>query len=47
MDVVPVYENLWTHPPFGADMDEDGKIYARGTQVQLFNFRYSNTLVID
>lgn len=32
MDVVPVYENLWTHPPFGAEMDETGKIFARGTQ---------------
>lgn len=32
MDVVPVYEHLWTHPPFGADMDESGKIFARGTQ---------------
>lgn len=32
MDVVPVYEELWTHPPFGAEMDEDGRIYARGAQ---------------
>lgn len=32
MDVVPVYENQWTHPPFGADIDADGKIFARGTQ---------------
>lgn len=32
MDVVPVYENLWTHAPFGAEIDETGKIFARGTQ---------------
>lgn len=31
MDVVPVVEKSWVHPPFGADID-DGKIYARGTQ---------------
>ncbi|KAF5293045.1 hypothetical protein FQR65_LT11037 [Abscondita terminalis] len=32
MDVVPVFENLWTHKPFGADIDENGVIYARGIQ---------------
>lgn len=32
MDVVPVYKELWTHDPFGAEMDENGNIYARGTQ---------------
>lgn len=32
MDVVPVFENQWTHPPFGAEIDSDGKIFARGTQ---------------
>lgn len=32
MDVVPVYEESWTHPPFAADVDEDGKIFARGSQ---------------
>lgn len=32
MDVVPVYEELWTHAPFGAELDENGNIYARGTQ---------------
>lgn len=31
MDVVPVYEEYWTHSPFGADIS-DGRIYARGTQ---------------
>lgn len=32
MDVVPVFEEHWTHPPFAAEIDADGKIYARGTQ---------------
>lgn len=32
MDVVPVYEELWKHAPFGAEMDETGKIFARGAQ---------------
>lgn len=32
MDVVPVFKERWTHEPFGAEIDEDGKIYARGAQ---------------
>ena len=32
MDVVPVFEEKWTQPPFGANMDRNGKIYARGAQ---------------
>lgn len=32
MDVVPVFENKWSHPPFGADMDSEGRIFARGSQ---------------
>ena len=32
MDVVPAYEEFWTHPPFAADIDSDGNIYARGAQ---------------
>jgi aminoacylase len=32
MDVVPVFEEYWTHKPFDADMDADGKIFARGAQ---------------
>ncbi len=32
MDVVPVFEDRWTFPPFGAEIDDEGKIYARGTQ---------------
>ncbi|XP_043678759.1 aminoacylase-1-like isoform X1 [Vespula pensylvanica] len=32
MDVVPVFEDQWTYPPFSAHMDELGNIYARGSQ---------------
>lgn len=32
MDVVPVYPDQWTHPPFGAVIDREGKIFARGAQ---------------
>ncbi|XP_063932212.1 aminoacylase-1-like [Zophobas morio] len=32
MDVVPVFEDQWTHKPFSADIDEHNNIYARGTQ---------------
>lgn len=32
MDVVPVFEDKWTHPPFAADMDSEGRIFARGSQ---------------
>ncbi|KAI8044289.1 aminoacylase-1-like isoform X2 [Drosophila gunungcola] len=32
MDVVPVFAENWTHDPFGASMDAEGRIYARGTQ---------------
>lgn len=32
MDVVPVYAEKWTFPPFSAHMDEQGRIYARGSQ---------------
>jgi len=32
MDVVPVFPEKWTHDPFGAHMDDQGRIYARGTQ---------------
>lgn len=32
MDVVPVFEEHWTHPPFAADIDENGRIIARGSQ---------------
>ncbi|XP_068109121.1 aminoacylase-1 [Hyperolius riggenbachi] len=31
-DVVPVFEEFWTNPPFSAHKDKDGNIYARGTQ---------------
>ncbi|KAK5644380.1 hypothetical protein RI129_005680 [Pyrocoelia pectoralis] len=32
MDVVPVFEDKWLYKPFDARMDEQGNIYARGTQ---------------
>ncbi|XP_058466583.1 aminoacylase-1-like [Malaya genurostris] len=32
MDVVPVYPEKWTHPPFSAHMDQEGRIYGRGSQ---------------
>lgn len=32
MDVVPVFADKWTHPPFAADVDEDDRIIARGAQ---------------
>lgn len=32
MDVVPAYEEQWSHAPFGAEIDEDGRIFGRGTQ---------------
>lgn len=32
MDVVPVFEDKWSHPPFAADIDSEGKIFARGSQ---------------
>ncbi|CAG9819196.1 unnamed protein product [Phaedon cochleariae] len=32
MDVVPVFEDKWTHKPFSAHVDEKGNIYARGAQ---------------
>ena len=32
MDVVPVFESQWSHPPFAADIDDEGRIFARGSQ---------------
>jgi aminoacylase len=32
MDVVPVFEEFWTYKPFAADIDDEGRIYARGSQ---------------
>ncbi|KAH8419378.1 hypothetical protein KR222_010034 [Zaprionus bogoriensis] len=32
MDVVPVFPENWTHEPFGAELDAQGRIFARGTQ---------------
>lgn len=27
-----MFEENWTHPPFGAEIDDKGRIFARGTQ---------------
>lgn len=32
MDVVPVFADKWKHGPFDAEMDEEGRIFARGSQ---------------
>eukprot|EP00050_Salpingoeca_kvevrii_P011550 m.16220 g.16220 ORF g.16220 m.16220 type:complete len:456 (+) comp3484_c0_seq1:29-1396(+) len=32
VDVVPVYESEWKYPPFSAHKDEEGNIFARGSQ---------------
>lgn len=32
MDVVPVFQEYWTHNPFDADLDDTGRIIARGAQ---------------
>ncbi|KAF8045722.1 hypothetical protein N665_4503s0001 [Sinapis alba] len=32
VDVVPFEADKWDHPPLGAEIDEDGRIFARGTQ---------------
>lgn len=31
-DVVPVFPEKWSHDPFSADIDDEGRIYARGSQ---------------
>jgi aminoacylase len=32
MDVVPVHRECWSHDPFAAEIDDGGKIFARGAQ---------------
>lgn len=32
MDVVTALEQYWSHPPFAAEIDENGIIYGRGAQ---------------
>ncbi|XP_068152464.1 aminoacylase-1-like [Drosophila tropicalis] len=32
MDVVPVFPDKWTQDPFGAHLDSEGRIFARGSQ---------------
>ncbi|KAF5279115.1 hypothetical protein FQA39_LY05793 [Lamprigera yunnana] len=41
MDVVPVFEEFWAHKPFGAEVDENGNIYGRGSQdAKSFGIQY-------
>ena len=37
-DVVPVEAHKWNHPPFGAHIDSQGNIYARGSQATISTF---------
>lgn len=32
MDVVYAYPEHWSHPPFAAEIDDEGRIFARGAQ---------------
>ncbi|XP_055709779.1 aminoacylase-1-like [Phlebotomus papatasi] len=32
MDVVPVFPKNWKYPPFAAEIDDEGRIFARGSQ---------------
>lgn len=32
MDVVPVFPEDWKYPPFAAEVDDEGRIFARGSQ---------------
>ncbi|XP_049789271.1 aminoacylase-1-like [Schistocerca nitens] len=32
MDVVPAREDLWEHDPFSAELDEEGRVFGRGSQ---------------
>lgn len=41
IDVVPVYPEHWKHPPFSAHKDENGDIWARGSQdMKLVGIQY-------
>ncbi|KAL0277548.1 UNVERIFIED_CONTAM: hypothetical protein PYX00_004793 [Menopon gallinae] len=45
MDVVPVYPELWNHDPFGAEIDAQGNIYARGSQdMKCVGIQYLETI---
>lgn len=45
MDVVPVFADQWTYPPFCAHMDEKGNIYARGSQdMKCVGIQYLETI---
>jgi len=45
IDVVPVYPEYWKHPPFSAHKEENGDIYARGSQdMKLVGIQYMEAL---
>lgn len=45
IDVVPVYPEYWKHPPFSAHKEENGDIYARGSQdMKLVGIQYVEAL---
>lgn len=35
-----VVEQLWNHAPFAAEIDDDGNIYGRGSQVKSIGMQY-------
>ncbi|KAK4878818.1 hypothetical protein RN001_011324 [Aquatica leii] len=45
MDVVPVFEENWNYKPFNADVDENGNVYARGSQdAKSFGTQYAEAI---
>jgi len=45
IDVVPVFPEHWKHPPFSAHREENGDIYARGSQdMKLVGVQYMEAL---
>ena len=45
IDVVPVYPDYWKYPPFSAHKEENGDIYARGSQdMKLVGIQYVEAL---
>jgi len=45
IDVVPVYPEYWKHPPFSANKEANGDIYARGSQdMKLVGIQYMEAI---
>lgn len=45
IDVVPVYPDHWKHPPFSAHKDQNGDIWARGSQdMKLVGIQYMEAI---